>query len=168
MDNPFDLKKNSDLTKLLISKNPKSKGKNYTENEIENMLHNCVEVPSTLWNSLSTNILIRYLRNDGAFRRGGYIKKIYNNNEKEACIRLICNPNIYPDTITNPTWIIKLKDIKTIWKEVNKNTEQNEKENQINKKLLDQEEQLKNMRNDINQLHKTVQNIIHWIKEQKI
>jgi hypothetical protein len=119
-----DIKKESknnnifDLTKLIPIEKEEEIKKNYaviTEADREKLLTGYIEVEESDWGSIAMNSHVRYLRKDGAFRRGGYVKGhwigTYGPKQGKNCIQMINNLSGYKPT----TWNICIADIASIW-----------------------------------------------------
>jgi len=81
-ENPFD------LTKLLGEFKPsapftyQSSGGAYSDSQIKDLLENYKEVPGEDRGSMITGIHVRYRKNDGSFKRGGYVVRNYVSNKE--------------------------------------------------------------------------------------
>ena len=107
-----------DLTKLVSLENEEQVEieKNIiNEEEREKLLKNYTEVERGNWEQIQKNTHIRYLRNDGLFRRGGFIKNIWINsygaNQGNKCIQLASTM-----TYKAQKWTVSINDINKIWK----------------------------------------------------
>jgi hypothetical protein len=107
-----------DLTKLVPIEKEEEIKKSYaiiTESDREKLLAGYSEVEESEWGSIVINAHIRYLRKDGAFRRGGYIKGhwigTYGPKKGKNCIQMINNLSGYKPT----NWNVCVDDITTIW-----------------------------------------------------
>lgn len=107
-----------DLTKLVSMENEEQVEieKNLiNKNEQEKLLQNYIEVDKNNWDKIPKNTHIRYLRNDGLFRRGGFIKNIwinsYGTKQGTKCIQLASNM-----TYKAQKWTVSINDINKIWK----------------------------------------------------
>jgi len=78
------------------------------------LLKSYKELPKDKWAELKYSDHIRYLRNDGTFRKGGYFKSsfisTYGKNKDEKCVQLSASIQF-----NAPTWTICFKDINKIW-----------------------------------------------------
>jgi hypothetical protein len=107
-----------DLTKLIPIEKEEEIKKSYsviTEADREKLLAGYSEVDKNEWDTIAMNSHIRYLRKDGAFRRGGYVKGhwigTYGPKKGKNCIQMINNLSGYKPT----TWNVCVDDITTIW-----------------------------------------------------
>lgn len=106
-----------DLTALVGVQNEQELKKTVntvTINEQEKMLQNYEEVDSTEWAAIVPSTHVRYLRKDGAFRRGGFVKNswvgLYGASKGKKCLQL-SSAQSYKST----KWTICLDDIDKIW-----------------------------------------------------
>jgi hypothetical protein len=86
-----------------------------TPEEQEKMLRNYTEVDKATWAAIPMDSHIRYLRKDGAFRRGGFVKNswvgTYGASAGKKCLQLSAAQS-YKST----KWTVCLDDIEKIWK----------------------------------------------------
>ena len=106
----------------IIEKNTKTKSKKYidkeiTEEEKKEYLKNSILIPSEQWLTLPVNSFISYIKKDGKFIKGGYIKLIYNKKESNY---LIYGSKLdkYNNDRYYKEFTIKLDNIKEIYKKV--------------------------------------------------
>jgi len=82
--------------------------------EQKKLLQDYEEVDVNKWNDIQPPAHIRYLRKDGAFRRGGFVKNvwvgIYGNTKGKKCIQLSSSIH-YKST----KWTVCFEDIDKIW-----------------------------------------------------
>jgi hypothetical protein len=107
-----------DLTKLVPIEKEEEIKKSYaiiTESDREKLLDGYSEVDESEWGGIGMNAHIRYLRKDGAFRRGGYVKGhwigTYGPKKGKNCIQMINNLSGYKPA----HWNVCVDDITTIW-----------------------------------------------------
>lgn len=107
-----------DLSKLVIMENEEELKKESTEItsiDQDKLLENYVEVASDGWEKIPKNTHIRYLRKDGNFRRGGFVKaswvSSYGKDKGKKSLQLSSNMS-YKST----KWTIVIDDIDKIWK----------------------------------------------------
>jgi hypothetical protein len=85
-----------------------------TMDEQTKMLQNYHDVKNADWETIPQSSHIRYLRKDGSFRRGGFVKNswigLYGNSKGKKCLQLSSSPG-YKSTM----WTICLDDIEKIW-----------------------------------------------------
>jgi hypothetical protein len=91
------------------------KKKENTKIDRDKLLIGYDEVPQVEWESLTKGVHIRYLRKNGFFRKGGFIKDVWiglsGENKGKNVIRL-CNNMSYKAVI----WTITFDQIDKIWK----------------------------------------------------
>jgi hypothetical protein len=96
--NPFDIK-SSDLAPVITTgvagKKPKypsikKKGlkKDYSQDQIRELLKGYIEVSKALWSDIPISSHIRYIKKDGAFVRGGFVTSHWLNKEGKPFIHL--------------------------------------------------------------------------------
>ena len=87
-----------------------------TPEEQEKMLRNYIEVDKSAWAAIPVDSHIRYLRKDGAFRRGGFVKNswvgTYGASAGKKCLQLSAAQS-YKST----KWTVCLDDIEKLWKQ---------------------------------------------------
>lgn len=110
-----------DLTALVGIQNEqeiKKKTSGVTPEEQEKMLKNYSEINKSEWESIPIFTHIRYLRKDGAFRTGGFVKNswvgLYGPSKGKKCLQLAAGQD-YKST----KWTICLNDIEKIWQKNN-------------------------------------------------
>jgi hypothetical protein len=96
--NPFDIK-SVDLAPVIkkgvVEKKPKypsikKKGskKDYTQDQIRELLNGYIDVSKALWSDIPINSHIRYIKKDGSFVRGGFVTSHWLNKESKPFIHL--------------------------------------------------------------------------------
>jgi hypothetical protein len=107
-----------DLTALVGIQNEQELKKTVNAVSIDDqtkMLQNYNEVDRDQWDKIHPSSHVRYLRKDGLFRRGGFIKNswvgLYGTSKGKKCLQLSSSPS-YKST----KWTICLDDIEKIWK----------------------------------------------------
>ena len=180
----LDKKNNKSLVNLINKTNTKEfdyKKKKYTKDEIKDMLKNFKKIESEDWPTIKKGSYIRYYRNDGNFRRGGYVvNNYYDKNNNNRIIRLICQYGSPPIPDKNPTWFIKYSDLKFIWvKELHNNipniniiNDLKNSNNNINNELIYIKNEFNtiktdilNIKTDILNIKKDITNIIKHISK---
>ena len=141
-----------------------------TEDEQKKLLMGYEEVPNQKWESLINNIHIRYLRKDGIFRRGGFVKNtwvgLHGNSQGKKCIQLSSNINY-----NSNKWTICFDDIDKIWQKISMQTNQvdsTEMQNSVKKNNESIDFLLKSVEKlniDIARLSNEQQRIINLIKK---
>ena len=85
--------------------------------EQKQLLQNYEEIDVNKWSDIQPQAHIRYLRKDGAFRRGGFVKNVWvgiNGNTKDKkCIQL--SSSMYY-TYKTTKWTVCFDDIDKIWR----------------------------------------------------
>ena len=117
------------------------------------MLENYEEVPRDEWDQIPKNTHIRYLRKDGAFRRGGFIKANYTSSYGEdkgkQSIQLASNLSY-----KSSKWTVSFDDLEKIWKKNNSGVPSN---NSIpNSQITELANNVKNNKETIEQLNKLI------------
>jgi hypothetical protein len=111
-ENIFDLTK---LAPLELDHELKHASTVISSDDRVNMLIGFDELKSDDWDSLQIHDFIRYLRNDGLFRKGGFFKNAwistYGKQKGKKCIQLSTSLNF-----KSATWVICLQEIDKIWK----------------------------------------------------
>jgi hypothetical protein len=91
------------------------------------ILENYTETPKEKWDSFKYNDFLKYLRNDGTFRKGGFFKNAwigsYGKSKDKNCMQLASSKNFKATT-----WTICCGDIDKIWKKNNDNDDNDNKE----------------------------------------
>jgi hypothetical protein len=84
--------------------------------EQKNLLIDYEEISSEKWDSIQQHTHIRYLRKDGSFRRGGYVKNvwvgIYGNTKGKKCIQIATSLSFKA-----AKWTVCFDDIEKIWQQ---------------------------------------------------
>lgn len=124
-DNIFDLSRvaasddEQEIYGGVVKKNTEQKSHIAKKGEIlpaeqEQLLQNYTEVPRENWEKIPAGIHIRYLRNDGTFRRGGIVKNIVsvlNGRDKDGTMIQMS----YSASYNSKSWNITLAHIERIW-----------------------------------------------------
>lgn len=117
IDNPVE-ENIFDLTKLVAIQNEEQIKKEtpaISSDKQAQLLIDYEELPKTEWESIPKTIHIRYLRKDGKFRSGGYVRNIwidaYGKHKGRKCIQLAS-----AIAYKAPKWSICIDDIDKIWK----------------------------------------------------
>lgn len=99
-------------------KNDKKKiEKEITEDEKKEFLKNSILIPSDQWNSLPVNSFISYVKNDGKFIKGGYIKLIFQKKDNDYII-YSTKLDKYNNDRYYKEFTINLNNIKEIYKKI--------------------------------------------------
>ena len=114
-ENIFDLTQSINIPPKETYKHDKISIKPAVSNEeISDTLQGYTEVSSDNWDTMIIGSHIRYLRKDGLFRSGGYIKNTWmstqGKNKNKLSIQLGSGLSY-----KSPTWNITLTDIDKIW-----------------------------------------------------
>jgi len=94
------------------------KKKENSKMDREQLLKGYDEVPQSEWKSLAYGIHIRYLRKDGLFRKGGFVKNTWvglTGVNKGKNVIQMCNNMSYKAV----KWVISLDKLDKIWKKKN-------------------------------------------------
>jgi hypothetical protein len=83
----------------------------YTPAEIQEMLKGYILVPPDEYKSIPSNTHIRYMRKDGSFVRGGFVKNHWMNPDNEPVIRIKNTPGFAIGT----TWMVYHKAIDKLY-----------------------------------------------------
>lgn len=101
------------------NKTPKSNEltKNLSDSEIKEYLKNSISIPKDQWETLPVNSFISYIKEDGKFIKGGYVKLIFN---KKNNIYMIYGTKIdkYNNDKYYKEFTINLSNIKEIYKKI--------------------------------------------------
>ena len=133
-----------------------------------------VEIPPEEWDSFKYNDFIRYLRNDGSFRKGGYFKNSwvgnYGKSNGKKCIQLSS-----VSKFGGKTWQICHSDVSKIWKGKNKvehsgseqkiNNEMSEILNENNESIQFLTKSVEQIKTDILRINNEQKRIINLIKK---
>ena len=118
-ENIFDLTK---LAKIELDHEVKPKAAMISSEEQQKLLNEYAEVPREDWIKLTDGDIIRYLRKDGIFRKGGLFKNSWigtsGRNKDKHCIQMAPLISKYNNNGNNNgnTWTICHDDIDKIWK----------------------------------------------------
>jgi hypothetical protein len=169
-ENPYD------LTRLVPIEKEEEIKKSYsiiTESDRDKLLAGYSEVDEIDWGNIDMNAHIRYLRKDGAFRRGGYVKGhwigTYGPKKGRNCIQMINNLSGY-----NPkTWNVCVDDITTIWiredsqKNIGNigNTSSSSKANDQSESIEFLTNQMEQLKIDMTRINNEQKRIINLIKK---
>lgn len=106
------------------------------------------------WTTIPINTHIRYLRQDGDFRKGGFITAIINtqDNDGSNTVRFDLISNFSPTAVK---WSIFRNAIDKIWQKLN-NTPETHVQNNI---LVELQDELKTYKNALEVLQKEIQKI---------
>jgi hypothetical protein len=108
-----------DLSNLnIINNDIEIKKENTKTLDEKKLLKGYIEVPQNEWDTIVQGLHIRYLRKDGAFRRGGFVKNSWigaSGKYKDKKVLQLGNSMSYKAT----KWTIVLDDINKIWKNNN-------------------------------------------------
>jgi len=154
-----------DLTAIVGIQNEeeiKKKSALITEDEQKKLLIEYVEVNKEEWSAIPNNTHIRYLRKDGAFRRGGFIKNSWIGasgiSKDKKCLQLAGTMNFKASK-----WTICLDDIEKIWKKNRNEPDQ--------KNIIDMQNIVKTNAETNEYLVKSVEqlkiDVVHLSNEQK-
>lgn len=98
--NPFNIKGDTtnDLDNSITPKTPKTpkystetkkyKKKEYTHEQIKELLTGYIEVSKSMWSDIPVNSHIRYFKKDGTFIRGGFVTSHWLNKEGKPFIHI--------------------------------------------------------------------------------
>lgn len=84
-----------------------------TEQDRAGLLANYEEVPREQWTDLPIKIHIRYLRKDGTFRRGGFVKNIWASVNKAGTEVFQMSSSL---SYNSKTWRVPFSSISKVWK----------------------------------------------------
>lgn len=80
MSNPYDL---GNTNRTAGTKAAKAPPREYTGEEVDELLQGYHAVPSELWDKIAAGTHIRLRRNDGKFLRGGFVRNHWTNSKGE-------------------------------------------------------------------------------------
>ena len=113
-ENIFDLTK--PVKPEYIQKN-KPKLNVVSAEEQTQLLEGFIEVPRDKWINLNDGDILRYLRKDGAFRKGGIFKNSWigtsGKYKDKKCIQLV---PLFSAKYGSNTWTVCIDEIEKIWK----------------------------------------------------
>jgi hypothetical protein len=98
----------------IIKKNNKNE---LTEEEKKEYLKNSILIPKEQWLTLPVNSFISYIKNDGKFIKGGFIKLIFKKKEKDYLI-YSSKLDKYNNDKYYKEFTINLENIKEIYKKI--------------------------------------------------
>lgn len=121
-----------------------------TSEDQTKLLADYIEVPRETWSSLPNKIHIRYLRKDGNFRRGGFIKNIWSSvkNGTSGAEFFQLSPSL---SYSSKSWKVPFSSIDKVWKtkKYNNGSENIEK---FNKNLDNNTEQIEYLKKTVEQM----------------
>lgn len=154
--NPFD------LTKLVAAdslvENSKQKMETYTPDEQKDMLKDYVCVPRNKWLQLEIGTRIRYIRNNGEIRKGGFIQYIDKKNEYLMVSTFMSGINV-------KYWKLPISGVSEIWRAKNSKppsgdhpilTPMRDKQTL----LVDKDKEILTLKEDIRQLKIEIQRVM--------
>jgi len=137
-DNMFDLSKRGPVTT--------KESTEITQEEKEQLLKGYIQIPYEQWSNIRKYWHIRYEREGGLFRRGGFVNSIWQKTDKDGktkkYLQLVTNPHKKPDKTTNPYWTIQLDTLSKIWRRIT-NKEKSPESPQAIEELKTKVEQLR-------------------------
>lgn len=161
-----------DLTKVPIKVEQEVEKLNLDTNiEIKELTKGFIEISPGEWDCFKYNDFIRYLRKDGAFRKGGYFKNSwvgnYGKTNGKKCIQLSSLP-----TFDGKTWQVCHDDISKIWKQKEVD-EQCGSDQKINIQMINENKEsiqfltksLEQVKTDILRINNEQKRIINLIKK---
>jgi hypothetical protein len=158
-----------DLTKLVSMENEEQIKieKNLINDEDRvKLLQDYVEVNPDDWDKIPKNIHIRYLRNDGLFRRGGFVKNFwvttYGNYKGKKCVQLAASM-----AYRSKKWTVPLNDINKIWKKHNSELNQINDDVEMVKKVTEVENKLEKATETIDYLLQSVEQLKISLKQSQ-
>lgn len=114
------------------------------------LLTDYIEVPREKWSSLPNRIHIRYLRKDGNFRRGGFIKNIWSNVKNDSTTAEFFQLSTTL-SYNSKNWKVPFSSIDKVWK-TKKFNDGSEKIDQFSKTAESNTEQIEYLNKTIDQL----------------
>ena len=108
---------NSSKTKIKKNKKSNDSTNNLNDAEIKEYLKNSISIPKDQWETLPVNAFISYIKEDGKFIKGGYVKLIFN---KKNNTYMIYGTKIdkYNNDKYYKEFTINLSNIKEIYKKI--------------------------------------------------
>lgn len=110
-----DSKSNSKKSKIKNSN--ESIPNNLTESEIKEYLKSSISIPKDQWETLPVNSFISYIKEDGKFIKGGYVKLIFNKKNNTYMI-YGTKLDKYNNDKYYKEFTINLSNIKEIYKKI--------------------------------------------------
>lgn len=108
--------------KKLVAANPKPRRKydysaykhhDFSKEEMSQLLEKYIEVPQTQWANLPRGTHIRYMKKDGKFARGGFIKNTYLLHGKQTIQLETGNDSKAPGYVQFP---VVLENLSNVWR----------------------------------------------------
>jgi hypothetical protein len=159
-----------DLTKLVSMENEeqvKIEKNLINDDDRVKLLQNYIEVLQDDWEKMPKNTHIRYLRNDGLFRRGGFVKNFwvtsYGNYKGKKCIQLSSSIDY-----KSKKWTVPLTDINKIWKKNNlqqSNLSDNITDTEMSKRVAEAEHKLEKNTENIEYLLQSTEQLKISLKQ---
>lgn len=155
-----------DLTKLVSMENEEQihiEKNIINETDQTKLLKDYIEVDKNDWDKMPKNTHIRYLRNDGLFRKGGFVKNMWINSQgvNQGTKYIQLSSNI---TYKSQKWTVAINDINKIWKK-NKSelliSNNNENLDEINKKI-------NNIQNNIEKNNENIDYLLKMLDQLKL
>lgn len=89
--------------------------KSFSDSEISSLLNGYELVPENERNTLKTNIHIRYMKENGEFKKGGYVVNTYISNKPETKgnIMIRLKSSLAPNA---KEWTINLSKVSDVWR----------------------------------------------------
>lgn len=161
-DKGTDIDYNSDDEKNK-NKITKKITKDMTQEEITEFLKNTIIIPKEQWEQIPINSYISYIKEDGKFIKGGYVKLIFNKKKSSTdngSIYLIYGTKLdkYNNDKYYKEFTINLSNIKEIYKKIDNSAiiEYQIIKNNINKLLLSQNSKIDELIVKINTFDKKI------------
>ncbi len=120
----------------------------------DSSLHGYELVLENEWEHIPYGTHIRYLRKDGAFRKGGYIKAIWRQKDSKG-IDTIKMDLVNGFGTNNTSWSIYLNNIDKIWKKIDQSMEVSHNDS----KLFEIKEEVEFLRAENQYIKKELQNL---------
>jgi hypothetical protein len=162
---PMSKKNIFDLSKLVDKSNDIEIKHDETQNN-ENSLYGYELVPKNEWEKIPYGTHIRYKKNDGSFKKGGFVKAIWQQKDSKG------NDSVKID-LTNGfgersiNWSIYLNNIDKIWQKTNNATEvkQVQSQAQAQSQFFDQKEEIDYLNESMKHMKKEMQNMNNELKK---
>lgn len=129
--------------------------KQYTDEEISKMLDGYIQIPFELWDYIPTGAHIRYVKTNGEFKPGGFVRNHYISNEGKKMIMLETRPFVKHNVKQNEqpgyfTFSIAYDNTKTIFKKYPRDAFI--EIHMISASLAKKKEQIENLQKDVKKL----------------
>lgn len=143
-----------------INKEEPKKVISYTKEKKNEMLEGYLLINKKKWYTIPLDSHIRYIRNDGKFVAGGFVKRKWEKEDKKF---FLLGKSLYDN---NRTWVTELSKLKTIYKKVN---EQAKMEiSMLKNSILDLNKKVNKNNANLNKKMEEIVDIMNFMKSELI